>query len=82
MGEVDMFSNDSLGQFQSLLFSVQSTSKHQTLISKGSSIQKKRWGSPVGPSGEVARIPEESLEKFFCEFLSMKSPQAKLNNAV
>lgn len=85
MGEVDLFNNGSLGslgQFQSLLFLVQSTSKRQTQISKGSSIQKKLKLTSRPESGEAARTPQESHEKVFGEFLSMETPQAKLTNSV
>lgn len=87
-GEAVLLRNSSLEQFQSSLFSVQSPSKHQTRISscslvhsadtsqfsKGGSIQKQPQGLPISPS------PLKQQEAG--EFLSMKSPQVKLSNAV
>jgi len=66
---MDLFTNSSLRQFQSLLFSVQSTSKHHTWISKASSIQKKLRGSSTGPSPQKQHEAAGILNKFFGKFL-------------
>jgi hypothetical protein len=94
---VHLFRNSSLGWFQSLLFSVQSTSKHQTLISSFSPVHsadtthesaravQSRRNVETGQSAQVhgsGKKLQEPQEKFFDKFLSMKSPQAKLSNAV
>jgi len=89
--DVDLFRNSSLGQIQSVLSEnqfnsqesagiAQSTCKHQSQISSGSSIQKKLRGATNQPeSMEVARSLQNTHHKFFGAFHSTKSQQMMIS---
>jgi hypothetical protein len=85
MGEVDLFRNSTLVRFQSLLFSVQPTSKHHTWTSSCTPVHSAdttHKSATAGPSrrnceahqlAQVSRSGkklQEPPEKFFGEFLS------------
>jgi hypothetical protein len=83
MGAVDLFSDSSLEWFQSLLFSVQSTSKHQTQISSWRPVH---WADttqhqPWHPSPHTTHKPTRAAQSRR-DFKAHQLAQAKLNSTM